>query len=605
MIKRLKKNIRRKVVISFVMVLVVMMAISSFVVNYFSTRFIKEQIIQYNTQMLSKTIYDFERMFDRVNQFAANMSPQYIDSQLWQESVEDPPFSALKKSVDFEMKVKDSISANNLRSVILGMGIFYNDDNSFYVGEGMLEPKYLISKSDWYQQFIKSGANYYFYGPMMEEFKPANTKHNEILMYIKKIPVSPAIERNYTPVLFLTIRFREIKTILAQLDSDNRLVLLTDEKGEILYMNHEPEAGFDLVGLQRRIAESDRDGQESATYSDERMLVTNMYVDNFKWVLATVDDNQELFKSANDLTININLIIAVCGVGGIIVATYLSRRLMMPIQVLNSFMSTIEDEPETFIKVKGNDEIAQIGTRMNQMKTSLQAMNSKIFLSQVREKEAQLSALQAQINPHFLYNTLDNIYCIAQIEEIPAIVHLTKSLSNMLRYSIDFQDPYVILEKELDHVKDYVSIINERYDQGINLSIVMADKLKKITVLKMILQPIVENAWKHGILPQTSHQGNITISVITVDDSSLEIQIADDGVGMDEKMVVEMNNKLIGIHQEWKPQRDGGNDQVGFGIALTNVNDRIKLKNGENYGIVIESERGRGTKIIARQKIEY
>jgi len=605
MIKRLKKNIRWKVVMAFVIVLVVMMAISSIVVNYFSTRFIKEQIIQYNTQMLSKTIYDFDRLFDRVNQFAVNMSPQYIDSQLWQESEDAPPFLALKKSVDFEMKVKDSVSANNLRSVVLGMGIFYNDDNNFYVGEGMLEPQYLISESDWYQQFIQSGANYYFYGPMMEEFKPLNTKHNEILMYIKKIPISPMIERNYTPVLFLTIRFQEIETILAQLNSDNRLVILTDEEGEILYKNHEPEADFDLAGLQRMIAESERDSQKFATYSNDRMFVTNMYVSNYKWVLATVDDNQELFKGANDLIININLIIAACGLGGIIVAAYLSRRLMMPIQVLNSFMSTIEEEPETFIKVKGNDEIAQIGIRMNQMKASLQAMNSKMFLSQVREKEAQLSALQAQINPHFLYNTLDNIYCIAQIEEISAIVHLTKSLSNMLRYSIDFQDPYVPLEKELDHVKDYVSIINERYEQGISLLVVMADDLKKITVLKMILQPIVENAWKHGILPKASRQGNIKISVTTVDNSVLEIQIADDGVGMDKKMVAEMNEKLSGAHQEWKLQMDGRNDQTGFGIALTNVNDRIKLKNGENYGIVIESEHGRGAKIIARQKIEY
>ena len=116
-----------------------------------------------------------------------------------------------------------------------------------------------------------------------------------------------------------------------------------------------------------------------------------------------------------------------------------SSRIMMPITLLNKLISTIEEENDTFIQVKSNDELGQIGNRFNQMKRKLQEMSANMYLSRVQEKEAQLSALQSQINPHFLYNTLDNIYCIAQIEEVDSIVLLTENLSNMMRYSCDMK----------------------------------------------------------------------------------------------------------------------------------------------------------------------
>jgi|GEM_PF-701499 len=603
MIKQLQNNIRWKLVLSFTLVLIGVMVVSSFIVNYFSTRFIKEQIIEYNTQLLSKAVYDFDSLLTKVSQFAASSSSQYIDPELWQGRSQVLTFDDLKRQVDFEKQVKDSITINNLYNTVLGMGVYYNDEQCLFVGEGVYDPTYQLSQSIWYQEFLESGANYYFYGPMIEEYKPVNTKRNEILLYIRRIPVQTAIKSDQPPILFLAIRYQEVEAILEQLNSDNRLIFLTDEDGEILYMNWESEADFDISSFQSRIKESGN--EEFSTYSDGDMFITNMYIDNYHWILSVVDDNRELFKGANALTRNINLVIAICGVSGSLIAVYLSRRLMMPIQVLNSFMSTIEEEPETFIHVKGKDEIAQIGTRMNHMKIRLQEMNSKVFLSQVREKEAQLSALQAQINPHFLYNTLDNIYCIAQIEEITAIAHLTKSLSDMLRYSIDFQDPYVTLDQELDHVRAYVSIINERYENGIHLTIDMEEPLGQMVVLKMILQPVVENAWKHGILPKDNHCGHVMIRIAGKSDRCLEIQVSDDGVGMDEEHVSRLNQKLKGIQRKRMDEVEQDPQKAGFGIALTNVNDRIKLKNGDEYGISIKSKLKFGTVITINQQITY
>ena len=126
-------------------------------------------------------------------------------------------------------------------------------------------------------------------------------------------------------------------------------------------------------------------------------------------------------------------------------------------------------------------------------------MSANMYLSRVQEKEAQLSALQSQINPHFLYNTLDNIYCIAQIEEVDSIVLLTENLSNMMRYSCDMKNHRVPLAKEIEHVKAYVSIINMRFDDSITLECCVEAPLLQVSILKLTLQPLVENAIYHGL----------------------------------------------------------------------------------------------------------
>ena len=149
-----------------------------------------------------------------------------------------------------------------------------------------------------------------------------------------------------------------------------------------------------------------------------------------------------------------------------------SRRALFPIQVLNKMIHTMEEDDDTYLDVVGDDEAGQIGERFNQMKKKIQELNAKKYLSELNEKEARLSMLQAQINPHFLHNTLDNIYCIAQIEEIEPIVKLTRDLSEMMRYSVNCKETFSTLKKELDHVRAYVDIINVRYDDSIDYKVV-------------------------------------------------------------------------------------------------------------------------------------
>jgi len=211
------------------------------------------------------------------------------------------------------------------------------------------------------------------------------------------------------------------------------------------------------------------------------------------------------------------------------------------------------------------------------------------------KKHAEYLALQNQINPHFLYNTLEAIRSEALIEEVDSIADMTESLATFFRYTISNISKLVTLSDELENVKNYYKIQKFRFDDKINLNItydiddigqVLGAKIPKLT-----LQPICENAIFHGLETKIG-KGEITLK-IRATEKRLIIVISDNGVGIDEKKVDKINKKLRGASLEYM-KKDSNNQG---GIALINVNNRIKLIFGDEYGIYMYSRLGAGTDV--------
>ena len=210
-------------------------------------------------------------------------------------------------------------------------------------------------------------------------------------------------------------------------------------------------------------------------------------------------------------------------------------------------------------------------------------------------RQAQYLALQNQINPHFLYNTLEGIRSEALIANLTTVADMTEALGNFFRYTISNMDHLVFLEDELINVENYYLIQQYRFGEKINLNIIY-DKDDKETLLKyqlpkLTLQPIVENAIYHGIERKLDN-GTITIK-IEATKKRLIITISDDGLGMSKQQLDELLSKLNTDYFEYISQVD---EEKG-GIAIVNVNNRIKLLFGETYGINIFSTAGVGTDV--------
>ena len=230
------------------------------------------------------------------------------------------------------------------------------------------------------------------------------------------------------------------------------------------------------------------------------------------------------------------------------------------------------------------------------LKNQLTGDKEKIL--SLSKKQAEYLALQNQINPHFLYNTLEGIRSEALIAGLDSIAEMTEALATFFRYTISHVEHLVTLEDELENIENYYYIQRFRFGDRLKLSIVY-DHDEDITQLdilrnclpKLTLQPIVENSIYHG-LERKIGEGHLTIK-ISVSDKRLGIRIADDGVGMEDHMVEHINQKLKGLAIE-EPYED---KQKKGGIAILNVNNRIKLLFGDEYGIVVYSHLGSGTDV--------
>lgn len=240
-----------------------------------------------------------------------------------------------------------------------------------------------------------------------------------------------------------------------------------------------------------------------------------------------------------------------------------------------------------------DDEVGKIGAEINEMLSRITKLMEDSINSELMVKDFEIRSLQNQINAHFIYNVLESIKMMAEIDEKYTISDAVTSLGKLLRYSMKLMPKEVTISEEIDYIKNYLSLINLRFDYEINLSVSISDQIAKQKIPKMSLQPIVENAIFHGI-ENVAEDATVTIRG-KIHDSDCDIEITDSGIGMTEQQIIYLQKKING---EIVSKGTSGNR-----IGLKNVQDRIKISFGENYGISVVSKKDCFTKIIV--KIPY
>lgn len=239
---------------------------------------------------------------------------------------------------------------------------------------------------------------------------------------------------------------------------------------------------------------------------------------------------------------------------------------------------------------EGDDEIAAIGHVVNKMSVSISELlkrNEKLF---EEKKKMEMDMLQMQVNPHFLYNTLESIHYLAEVQKDDGIAHMARGLSTLLRNMAKGSGDIITLSEELSLLSDYDEIQQVRYMGMYEIAYCIPEDLMDMRIQKFTLQPLVENAIFHGIEP-TGRFGMITISAV-VDGTDLSITVHDDGIGMN-------SDEIAHIFDEKKHSKT---DMTGVGVR--NINERIKLMYGNGYGLSFRSEKGKYTEAVVKIKAE-
>lgn len=287
------------------------------------------------------------------------------------------------------------------------------------------------------------------------------------------------------------------------------------------------------------------------------------------WRVISIVDYGYLMSNIDRLKYIIFFIILLCIVVSLIVTVLVTNSITNPMrQIIQSMKHIEEGNFQDEVKDGGRDEIGYLARAFNQMVARIRSLITEIYDAQLQQREAELKALQAQINPHFLYNTLDSINWMAYISRHKEIGILVNSLSKFFRLSLNKGKEYYTIDKEIEHVKSYITIQEIRYRNKIKFHFDLSEETFRYTTIKLILQPLVENAIYHGIEPNGG-RGNITISV-QKSGEKIKMEVLDDGIGL-------------------QPVESGRHTDQNYyessGYGLENIDNRIKLFFGAEYGL--------------------
>lgn len=257
----------------------------------------------------------------------------------------------------------------------------------------------------------------------------------------------------------------------------------------------------------------------------------------------------------------------------LLLSQYLSRKTLQPLTQMLQHMQQLEQEKfDTRIDVHGDPELETVARQFNSMASKIQSLIVEVYSVSVKRKEAELRALQTQIKPHFLYNTLDLAYWNAQAENALLTAELIHSLSQFFRFGLASGGEFTTLKNELEHLRCYI-LLQRQHNPDFDFELDVDDSLYACKVVRLILQPLVENAFVHGIADRPNGQICVRISL---EEQLLVYDILDNGPGVDEKYI----QSILALEQHVPSEK-------GTGIGLKNVHDRIQLAFGAKYGISI------------------
>lgn len=424
--------------------------------------------------------------------------------------------------------------------------------------------------------------------------KPLTTKGNIVVSpshvqnlvadkYLWVISISRAVldpkTNEVTGVMVIDLNFNAIKSICETVQlGKNGYTYLINDSGNLIY---HPQQQLIYAGIKVDPFAEILDSETSYLRTNENKIYTKTRSNLTGWTAVGVVNANELLRDRTRIIDFYFTLSALCLAFAAVAALIISSSITRPLKQLESTMHKVEDGDLTIrADTSVANEIGHLGKTFNAMVVKIKALMDTALANEEAKRKSEIKALQAQINPHFLYNTLDSIIWMSASGKNEEVTEMTEALAKLFRTSISQGDNFVPLRNEIDNIESYLTIQKMRYGEKLSYKIDVADNLLQIAVPKLILQPIVENALYHGIKlsPET---GTISITAFS-NENTLIITISDNGIGMSQEKL----DKIFNPDQN-----------TGRGIGVLNVHGRLQLCFGDAYGLQFFSEEGVGTQV--------
>ena len=380
----------------------------------------------------------------------------------------------------------------------------------------------------------------------------------------------------HTGILMADMRLEPLEDICRSVTlGDNGYLYILDDSGNIIYHPEQKLMSLELISEENILSED--------TQSEDQSMVLAQTIEGTNWKLTASVTSDDVAKYSTAFISRVTWVVIALTAGVLLVALWLSMRIVQPLTDIQVSMQRIErnlDDNRMSLPEEGFAEYASLAHSYNVMLHRIRGLMQETVDRQEQLRRMEIGALQEQINPHFLYNTLDSIVRVMETGRTPEAIEMVQALAKLFRLSINNGDYFLTVEQEMDYARNYLTIQQVRYKKRFKYELYMDESIKDLPCPKIILQPLIENSLKHGM---SDMPGCTLIVRARQEGYNIVLSVEDDGLGIPPEKLKKLQEML----------RDDSNIMVKksrYGIGLRNTNRRIKLLYGSDYGLAIESE---------------
>ena len=568
------KGIQMTIAISFTLMAVISMTVlGTTLYGQFANR--TESMNQESTKrLLNQTAINLE-------DYLRNM--RRISDAMYYSAIKDKDFSV--DTMDEEMNLLYEANKDNLISVEC-----YTKDGKLISSAPVSTQKKDVDvrEQEWFKNALGQIENLHFSTPHVQNlFDDPTYRYYWVLSLSRTVELNTKGESSLG-VLLVDMNYSSVEQILEKANKDNSLeyMYLMDGKGEIIYHPKQKLIYNQLFFENNKKAVGYEDGYHEEVFEKEKREVTVKSISYTGWKLISVSPKTSFQLTLSNTKYFVIMLVTLALLANILLNQLISARIAKPLNRLNDSIKDWEAgnlKPDIY--VGGTLEVEHLGKTLRSTVGQIRQLMNDVFLQQEEKRKSELEALQSQINPHFLYNTLDSIVWMIEGEHYDDAVYMITELASLFRISLSKGKTIISIEDEIKHAKNYMNIQKKRYKDKFCVSFLVDEEILQCITVKLILQPLLENAIYYGV-GEEEEESEIVVRGYRKEDK-IYLEVEDSGRGI-------MPSLLPHLLEDTE-KKDKGIQKKGSGVGLVNVHNRIYLRFGTGYGLEIHSELDEGT----------
>lgn len=543
--------------------------------------------VRFSDMARQETVQSTQKLMEQTGENLEDylVSMRQISDAAYYNVIKENDFSNQDQNIQVKMNLLYEANRDNLRNIAV-----YNNYGSLKAAEPVAVQKEdpNVTRQDWFQQAMNKMENVHFSTPHIQNLFDDGT-----LRYYWVISLSRVVELtdngvSQLGVLLVDMDYSSISRMMKQINTLNngQYYYLCDSNGQIIYHPKQIQISNGICNENSVVAAGYKDGIYDERFEGEHRKVVVDTISYTGWKLVGVIPYSAFTHGTINIRYFIVLLMLLMVMMLVIINRVVSVRISSPIMKLNKSVKGYEAGEKPEIYIGGSLEIRHLGYSIQRSYEQIEALMKRIVQEQNERRKSELDALQSQINPHFLYNTLESITWMVEGERNDEAVFMISQLAKLLRISLSRGSTIIPVKDELQHAQSYMNIQNVRYKNQFSVTFDVDPALYSYCTVKLILQPILENAISYGVTGM-DEGGEIRVTG-RLEDGDLIMAVTDNGIGMSEEEVSLVLTDSDRIHKH------------GSGVGLVNVNNRIQILFGKEYGLIIESEPDEWTTVSIR-----